>query len=79
MHKVDKFLARIDKKSREKILHAITCIKNNKTSSLDIKKLHGFDSLYRVRIGGYRIVFEINKSVFIILSISKRGETTYNL
>lgn len=79
MHKIDKLLARIDKKNREKILFVITCIKNNKTKGLDIKKLHGLDGLYRVRVGNYRIIFEMNKSSLVIISISKRDEATYNL
>ena len=40
-------------------------------SSKDIKKLKGLDT-YRLRVGDYRVLFDIDKDNIIILKISHR-------
>ncbi len=39
------------------------------TELLKIKKLKGADSLYRIRFGDYRLVYEIRQNVLILLVI----------
>jgi mRNA interferase RelE/StbE len=41
---------------------------------LDVKKLRGYEGIYRMRVGGYRIIFEYEKEekTIKILKIGKR-------
>jgi mRNA-degrading endonuclease RelE of RelBE toxin-antitoxin system len=77
MNKIDKFLIKIDKKTRLVIEEIILLIANNNLSMLDIKKLKGKGNIYRVRVGKIRVIFEHTKTVNIIKSISYRDENTY--
>jgi mRNA interferase RelE/StbE len=43
-------------------------------SSCDIKKLKGFQDYFRLRIGDYRVIFEINKNLITILKIGHRQQ-----
>lgn len=40
----------------------------------DVKRLTNFTPEYRLRVGGYRVLFEIEESVLIIYRILHRGE-----
>ena len=42
----------------------------------DIKPLVGVDNIYRLRVGNYRIIFEIlaTERIIIVISISPRGD-----
>jgi mRNA-degrading endonuclease RelE of RelBE toxin-antitoxin system len=77
MNKLDKALSKIDKNYRIKILETLILIKNKNIKGLDIKKLKGLSSLYRVMVGEYRIQFKIEKEDIFILDISKRNDNTY--
>lgn len=43
----------------------------------DAKKLKGYDNVYRVRVGDYRICYCIGKGWVKLLSVRKRDERTY--
>ncbi len=38
----------------------------------DIKRLQGYDKLYRLRVGDYRVIFELLNQEIIILKIGHR-------
>lgn len=40
----------------------------------DIKKLQGYSSLYRLRIGDYRIIYQMEHDTIIIDAVLPRGE-----
>ncbi len=40
----------------------------------DIKKMVGYSKFYRLRMGNYRIGFEIENNVVILVRIAKRDE-----
>ena len=44
-----------------------------------VRKIKGLDKAYRIRLGDYRVVFEIydNVKMVLIIQISRRTETTY--
>lgn len=46
-------------------------------SSLDRKKLSGYESLYRVRVGNYRIIYSYDRETVELKAIRKRDESTY--
>ena len=77
MNKIDKFLSKIDKKTRLAIEEIVFLIVSNNFSLLDIKKLKGNSHLYRVRVGRIRIIFEHSKSGNFIQNISLRNDNTY--
>lgn len=64
----EKFLKKIDKVTRERILNAI-----HKLPEGDVKKLQG-QSGYRLRIGDYRVVFDANRNIIYVLRIDSRGQ-----
>lgn len=78
MHRIDKFLTKLDPKLREKILGVLLCIRAGDFKNLDIKKLQGKTSRYRVRVGQCRIIFETTQSDINIISIETRNDNTYS-
>ena len=77
MNKLDKFLSKLDKKLREIIKQIIILIISSDLSGLDVKKLKGPSSVYRVRVGRIRIIFEQTNSGNKILEISFRSDNIY--
>jgi len=67
-------LIKLDNKTKNRILQTLEILKNYGFSSqLDIKKLKGFKKYYRIRIGNYRILFELQKpSTIIVYAILHR-------
>lgn len=67
-----KFLQKQDKPTQERLLKAI----NKLPSGTDIKKLQGYDNLYRKRVGNIRILYSIQEEVKIvnIENIDNRGD-----
>jgi mRNA-degrading endonuclease RelE of RelBE toxin-antitoxin system len=73
MHPYLKFLRKLPRKLRDKLILTIDLILINKLEGLDIKKLVGLDSCYRCRVGKIRIVFIVTSSGNKILEITFRG------
>ena len=44
-----------------------------------VRKIKGEDKAYRIRVGDYRIVYEIydNENIVVLLQVVRRSETTY--
>lgn len=78
MHKIDKFLAKLDAKRRKKILTTLLQIQLGNFESLDVKKLKDEVSQYRIRVGQCRIKFETTKDGINIIDIDFRNDNTYN-
>lgn len=74
-----KAVKRLPKKVVEHIEAAIFEIKTNPFLGNAIK-LSGQENIWRKRIGGYRIIYQINQSQRIvrILAIKRRTSTTYS-
>ncbi|OGG94532.1 hypothetical protein A3G63_01100 [Candidatus Kaiserbacteria bacterium RIFCSPLOWO2_12_FULL_52_8] len=77
MHKIDKFLARLDANQRKKVLAIVERLDRSDLTGLDVRKLQGFPGLYRVRVGRIRVKFVMDISGIRILSIGHRSESTY--
>ena len=60
-----KELKKLDKQIIPRILQAVKNLADNPYSS-GSKKLIGSDSIYRIRVGDYRIVYNIKSSVLTI-------------
>ena len=45
-----------------------------------VRKIKGAEKAYRIRVGSYRVVYEVydNDSLILILQVARRSETTYH-
>jgi len=72
---VAKQMQKIPSKTQEKIKLAIRNLANNPKPP-NCKKLQGFDHTWRVRVGDYRIIYEIydNKVQVIVIKVKHRRD-----
>ena len=44
-----------------------------------VRKIKGTDAAYRIRVGSYRVVYEVydKENLVLILQVARRSETTY--
>ena len=63
-----KFLKKQDFPTRKRIINAI-----NLLPAGDVKALQGRND-YRLRVGDYRIIFDINGNILLIEAIGNRGQ-----
>jgi mRNA interferase RelE/StbE len=63
-----KFLQKQDAVSRERIINAI-----HRLPTGDVKKLQG-EPGYRLRVGDYRVIFDRDGNVLMIIKIDSRGQ-----
>lgn len=78
--KADKQLAKIDSRYIQAILNAIEALTLFPDVQLDIKKLRGYINRFRLRVGRYRVIFEVQDGepkIIEIQTIAKRDEQTY--
>ncbi len=79
MRRIDKFLAKLDNENRDKIFSILIRVRAGNFENLNLKKLSGYESRYRVRVGRYRILFETNNGAVQIIDVDKKNDNTYNL
>ena len=79
MNKWLKYVKRLRKKEQIRLLETVGSIMNGQIKTLDIKKLCGYLNLYRVRVGRYRIVFEVQGEQNAIIKIDNKDDHTYDL
>lgn len=64
-----KHINQLDKPTKQRIKQAI-----EKLPSGDIKKLTGYKTDYRLRVGNYRILFSRENDIIVIKDVLPRGE-----
>lgn len=64
----------MDKPAKERIKTAIDALPKG-----DIKKLKGYTTKYRLRVGTYRIIYDIQDNTIIIGAVLPRGDAYKNL
>jgi len=77
MDKIDKFLAKLNRNESIKVIDAIADILSRKTSHYDLKKLKGYNDVYRIRIGTIRIIYKQLEDDIEVLDVGRRNEKTY--
>jgi len=78
MDKIDKALKKLSAKERKQVKEILTKLTGESFSGLDMKKLKGEKSVYRVRKGDIRIIYRMEKRKKIfILAIERRTKGTY--
>ena len=78
MDKIDKFTRRLRRDEALKLSNVINLVRSNQLSGLDIKKLKGGNSVYRVRIGRTRIHFLKTDQGNVIVKVGFRNDNTYS-
>lgn len=65
----EKFLQKVPKKDRSRIIEKIDFLVDDPTPSGSIK-LQGYkEALYRIRSGNYRIIYSIKKDLLVVLVV----------
>ncbi len=74
LKKPQKFIKAQPRNQQERLLKAIYRLPDG-----DIKPLAGYQSVFRLRVGSYRVIYEIKNDVYIItvVNIGNRGQV-YN-
>lgn len=69
-----KFIAKQPPEQQKRLIKAIRSLPD----SGDIKKMKGYKSLYRLRVGDYRVLYTVNNSgefvIVIVTDIDNRGQ-----
>lgn len=78
MGKIEKQLRSIPTKYRERVFTAIEQVMARNFSVLDRKQLKGFENIFRIRVGNYRILYHDNGTAITLKAIRRRNETTYS-
>lgn len=78
MPTLKKLLSKFDKEERIILEMLLEKIISLNWRGLDIKKLQGYEDIFRLRKGKLRIIFIKNNKTVSILSIERRSDKTYN-
>ncbi|CAH3931412.1 TPA: type II toxin-antitoxin system RelE/ParE family toxin [Serratia marcescens] len=79
--RAEKQLDSIDVRYRRKIFEKVDQLTGFPTVNLDIKKMKDGDNEYRMRVGDYRVLFEVIDgvpTVIKILMVKRRTTNTYS-
>jgi len=78
MDKIAKALKKLNLKERRNIKSMLSNIQNNKINNFDVKRLRGYNNIFRIRKGSLRIIYKIDKyKQTSLLAIERRSEKTY--
>ena len=77
MPSIKKLLSKFNKEEREFIQFLIEKITSLNWQGLDVKKLKGYQDIFRIRKGKIRIIFSKDQKEISIITIVCRSENTY--
>lgn len=66
---VQKQLDNLPKQTRSRLLAEIRLLSNNPRPN-GVKKLKGYEKTYRIRVGNYRVIYQIEDREMVILVLS---------
>lgn len=74
-HSAEKELKGIDRQHIPQILEVVESLTNN-PFPLQHRKLHGVESSYRIRVGDYRVIYQVDleKKLVVIYHVRHRRE-----
>lgn len=74
MDRIDKFLLRLPANLLPKFVQILLDIRSLNLRHLDVKKMQGYENRFRVRVGKYRIIFEKQENIGVVLDFNTRGD-----
>ena len=76
---LDKLKGKIRRQDFERFRSAISALANQPRPR-SVRKIKGAETVYRIRIGAYRIVYDVfdDSKPVLILQVTRRTETTYH-
>lgn len=77
MDKIQKATEKLTKKEKQWTKEIIKMLQSGRFNNLDIKKLKDMESVFRVKKGNIRIVYQIRNNRIFILKVGRRKEDTY--
>lgn len=77
MSKIEKQLRDIPLKYRERVFIAIGRLMERDFAVLDRKQLKGYENIFRIRVGNYRIIYHDDDERIELKAIRRRDEKTY--
>lgn len=77
MDQIQKQWQKLSGKDRAKLRAVFLKLKKRDFSNLNRKKLKGYDHIYRVRLGSYRIIYFDDGQNLLLKYLKKRNERTY--
>ena len=77
MINIEKQSRKVPKNYRERIEVVIERLVARDFSALDRRRLKGYENIYRVRVGNYRIIYHDDGGKIILKAIRRRNEATY--
>ncbi len=77
MDKIEKELFKLSGKERGQIKKILIKLNAGDFVGLDVKKLKGRESIFRVRKGNFRIIYRLQGKDIFILIIQRRHKDTY--
>lgn len=78
MGKIEKQLRKIPEKYRESVFMAIERLLVRDFSVLDRKQLRGYEHIFRIRVGNYRVIYYDDGVDIILKAVLQRNESTYS-
>ena len=75
---LEKLKGRIRMQDFERLRNAVRSLAENPRPQ-GVRKIRGADKAYRIRVGNYRVVYDVYDSdnLVLILQVARRSETTY--
>jgi mRNA interferase RelE/StbE len=75
---LEKLKSRIRRKDYERLRDAVRSLADEPQPK-GVRKIKGAEKAYRIRVGSYRVVYEVydNDNLVLILIVARRSETTY--
>lgn len=75
---LEKLKSRIRREDFERLRDAVRSLAEEPRPQ-GVRKIKGADNAYRIRVGSYRVVYDIYDSdkLVLLLQIARRSETTY--
>ena len=77
-HNLERLKGRIQRRNFERLRAVISSLADN-LRPYGVRKIEGAERAYRLRIGDYRIVYEIydKESMVLLLQVARRTEATH--
>jgi len=75
---LEKLKGRITRRDFERLRDAVRNLAKTPRPQ-GVRKIKGADNVYRIRVGNYRVVYDVYDSdkLVLILLVTRRSETTY--